>query len=537
MNEVAILCALRFKQAKSKLRFWLTAIGYDTSDHSATNRLYLIYLVVFFSIWGLMVVALLSSVVAQYLFVKDSASFYLQAGSINLLIFLIWFAATAYTYLSHSPMLFSEEDALQICQTPLNRHVITSVEFLFDWPFKLVPFLFVGTVLSLSALDANLIGSFDKSMFGKYFWSFVRVVIVLTPFHFSLYCILWATGLARLQGKQRFAVPILIGASGLSAIGIFSSLAPMQTTIRDLINISFLWPIAFPVMAAFGAKNWLLGTMLSLLYSALSFFLLNKVGKTLNLADVNQASIYDRKRLLLLQAGHTHASIELAKQRYLGEERQPTTFTKKGGIALLIQKDFIQAFRYMTAQDLLGWLFIPLLFYFLIQFANQTTLWLILVYLIPAIAQKAIMRVSDDLKCWWMFHSLPLEPETILIGNLTGSYLLILFLLSISFWLNVLINNTPWIFSFFIPLAVAIIFLIAVVDMARQLNRESLLNGVVTGISGLSVMMGLFCLVVIFGVYWLTKTWILLAILSTLLISGLILVVLWKLSVWVLHSV
>ena len=408
MNEVAILCALRFKQAKSKLRFWLTAIGYDTSDHSATNRLYLIYLVVFFSIWGLMVVALLSSVVAQYLFVKDSISFHLQASSINLLIFLIWFAATAYTYLSHSPMLFSEEDALQICQTPLNRHVITSVEFLFDWPFKLAPFLFVGAVLSLSVLDANLIGSFDESMFGEYLWSLVRMVIVLTPFHFSLYCILWTTGLARLQGKQRFAVPILIGASGLGAIGIISSLTSMQTTMRDLINISFLWPIAFPVMAAFGAKNWLLGTMLSLLYSALSFFLLNKVGKTLNLTDVHQASIYDRKRLILLQAGHTHASIEVAKQRYLGEERQPITFTQKGGIVLLIQKDFIQAFRYMTAQDLLGWLFIPLLFYFLIQFANQTTLWLILVYLIPAIAQKAIMRVSDDLKCWWMFHSLPL---------------------------------------------------------------------------------------------------------------------------------
>jgi len=535
MNEALILCVLRFKQAKSKLRFWMSAVGYNPLDHSITNRLYLIYILIFFFIWGLMVIALLSSVVVQYLYVRNSLDFHMQAGSTILLIFLFWFVVTAYIYLSHSPMRFSEEDVVQISQTPLNRNVIVSVEFLFDWPFSLVPFLVIGAVLSASVLDANLPGAFDWVVAGKYFWSFIRVIVVLIPFHFSFYCLLWATGLARLQGKLRLAIPILIGVSALGIFSLASSLAGTTISTNNWAVVNFLWPVVFPVMAAFGGQDWLLGTALSLLYSVMSFFFLNKVGKTLSLTDVNHASIYDRKQHLLL-GNYPHTSQGLAKLFCVWEKHQFTFHTEKGGITLLLQKDIIQSFRSITMQGLTGWLLISLLCYFLIQFFNQTTLWLILVFLIPAIAQKAVSRISDDLKHWWMFHSLPLDTKTVLVGNLTGSYLLALFILNISFWINVILNQTPWAFSLFIPFVLAIIFLIGVIDMARQLNRESLVNGASAGVGGFSVIMVLLCLAILFGVYWLFKSCTMLAVLSVLFVSGFMLVVLWKLTIWSLRS-
>jgi hypothetical protein len=56
---------LRSRQMLLSIRFWLAITGYDSKDESLSNRLLLGYIVVFFGVWGLAVLALITSGVSQ----------------------------------------------------------------------------------------------------------------------------------------------------------------------------------------------------------------------------------------------------------------------------------------------------------------------------------------------------------------------------------------------------------------------------------------------------------------------------------------
>ena len=45
--------------------FWTTIVGYDPQDHSLSHRIYLIYVVIFFSLWWFAVLALIADWVAR----------------------------------------------------------------------------------------------------------------------------------------------------------------------------------------------------------------------------------------------------------------------------------------------------------------------------------------------------------------------------------------------------------------------------------------------------------------------------------------
>ena len=42
---------LRGRQEKSDLRYWLSIVNYDPEERTFSNRIYLVYLIIFFTIW------------------------------------------------------------------------------------------------------------------------------------------------------------------------------------------------------------------------------------------------------------------------------------------------------------------------------------------------------------------------------------------------------------------------------------------------------------------------------------------------------
>ncbi len=56
---------LRSRQEERELIYWLSIASYDVRDRSVNNRIYLLYLIVFFSIWIFMTLTLFASAGAR----------------------------------------------------------------------------------------------------------------------------------------------------------------------------------------------------------------------------------------------------------------------------------------------------------------------------------------------------------------------------------------------------------------------------------------------------------------------------------------
>ena len=54
MNAVWLV---RWRQLASRMRFWTAIVGYDPRDHSLSHSIYLIYVIIFFSLWGFAMLA------------------------------------------------------------------------------------------------------------------------------------------------------------------------------------------------------------------------------------------------------------------------------------------------------------------------------------------------------------------------------------------------------------------------------------------------------------------------------------------------
>ena len=57
MNAVWMV---RSRQLASQIRFWVAIVGYDPRDRSIGQNIYLVYLAVFFSLWGFAILSLLA---------------------------------------------------------------------------------------------------------------------------------------------------------------------------------------------------------------------------------------------------------------------------------------------------------------------------------------------------------------------------------------------------------------------------------------------------------------------------------------------
>src|SRR5512140_2397619 len=66
-NDLRAVWLVRSRVLQGDLKFWLVVAGYDTRTSSFNNRLYLVYVVIFFALWIFMVLTLLADFAARFL--------------------------------------------------------------------------------------------------------------------------------------------------------------------------------------------------------------------------------------------------------------------------------------------------------------------------------------------------------------------------------------------------------------------------------------------------------------------------------------
>ena len=66
-SDLGAVWLVQSRKLIAQLEFWLVLVGYDLRKHAFSSRLYVVYVIVFFSIWGFAVLTLLAGFAGQCL--------------------------------------------------------------------------------------------------------------------------------------------------------------------------------------------------------------------------------------------------------------------------------------------------------------------------------------------------------------------------------------------------------------------------------------------------------------------------------------
>jgi hypothetical protein len=280
MNAVWLV---RSRQISSKMRFWTTIVGYDPQDRSLSQRIYLIYVIIFFSLWWFAMLALIADWVARLFSLFKGSSAVQIALSLTVFILLADVFLRSYRYARRSPFTFSGEDAALICQTPVDRSQVALAWLFGDWiPAGLAYWAGVLT-LSFACQQIAAPTGMKLSELPIYILAGLRAVSIVLPLQLAFMTFTYMFGTLRLQRDKDLTylrlIPIVVGA-GILLLAIFYPRA---------LNI-ILTPIFYFLVAGFGDADWVISFILVVILAALNILALYLVSTKLNLSRASQES-------------------------------------------------------------------------------------------------------------------------------------------------------------------------------------------------------------------------------------------------------
>jgi hypothetical protein len=280
MNAVWLV---RSRQLLSRMRFWTAIVGYDPQDHSLSHRIYLIYVIIFFSLWWFAVLALIADWVARiFLLFKGSSPVQV---SITLIVFTLHADVffRCYRYARRSPFVFSGEDALLICQTPVDRNLVALAWLFGDWIPAGLPYCAGVVTLSFACQQLAAPTGMRWSDLPIYILEGLRLVSIILPLQLAFMTFTYMFGALRLQRDKDLLhlrlIPIVVGL-GVFLLAIFS-----PPSIQIILK-----PIYYFLQVGFGEAYWVIGLILVVLLAAMNIFLLYLVSTKLNLSRASQES-------------------------------------------------------------------------------------------------------------------------------------------------------------------------------------------------------------------------------------------------------
>src|SRR4030042_5387547 len=273
---------VRLRELASRMRFWTAIVGYNPRGHSLGQSVYLIYVTIFFCIWGFAVLALLANLGAGLLslFAKQSPS--MVSIVILAAVLLVYAVIRGYSSGKGSPFIFSEADAELICHTPVDRRQVALAWFLGDWLPEGLIFGALAVGLGFASLQMVQQGMVWARLPG-YILAGLSAVILILLLHMAFTALDYALGALRLRGGRDnpFLRWIPFGAAIVLII--------LSLGARQVIQI-VLWPMLYPLKAGFGEAHWLAGFTLSLVLAVLGLLALYHASPRLNLSRAAQES-------------------------------------------------------------------------------------------------------------------------------------------------------------------------------------------------------------------------------------------------------
>lgn len=398
------------KQDYSDLRYWLALVSYDPEEKGFSNRVYLLYLVVFFAFWFLIVLAWLANGFLNFLPIFGPVPIETLISTCLLFLSSAFTIGNLISTSLRSPLIFSEEHRYLLCQQPVPPRSLVLRWILAPWLKNFLIFGFLGTLLGMVFAEASIPSSEMASHLPLYIWYGIRVFLLSLPFHFASFVSSWAVGIFVCNHRKKVFAWLPSLAFILLTISIFLSFFlpaffgfnhPVLTSLTEFIRLLLL---SFLGIKGFGFGTTLL---IGFLLSALALILLWLTAKRFS---PSKAAVETEKAALIgsLTRYAQFDAVKQVKREGKLSLSAKTGFTPKWqNSKSFLWKAFIITKRSFSLNDLWHALY-PLLFIPAFAFAgNSPTIWLGIASWVWILSQNSLSLFQRDLKQWQLTRQLP----------------------------------------------------------------------------------------------------------------------------------
>lgn len=476
---------LRSRQEERELAYWLAIVAYEKSDHSFNNRVYLLYLILFFGVWVFVTLTFFASGGALLFKMINPEDPVQIALLVEILLLGIWSLYSTWRAVRRCPVLFSEEDGLLLSQTPIPRSNIILRWLLMPWLKSAIPFWIVAVTLGFSVAEVTMPGAMGANRIIEYLGFGVRSWLAIIPLHLILYGYHWSLGVVRLSSrkKQQHWIWVML----VFLLLVWFVLA-QSAFMHHPIFSSILIPFSMGFDNAFQWLWWIAGWMVA--WAVLVF--LYRASRNFSLSRAVQQT---SKELLIntaLQYGITQIAAQEKTQRRLGVERRPSRIPAVDGPGILLWKDLLQSHRTFRLTSVFNWLQIFVLLFIIPVLPDLGSRGLVIMWWIIQLARISIQRLRSDLAVWPVIRQLPISTKKFLLYDFGLCYFLEMLISLAGFFLGGAMFGAQMPgFALLIPGMIAAIFSAAAFDVIRRSNSGLLLNGSVPELSAGGILLGI----------------------------------------------
>jgi len=479
---------IRSKQVLSSINYWLAIVGYNSHDRSALTRVYLFYLVAFFSAWTLVVMFFVSDLMANTLspfLASQGIAFTDIVPTIGTLLLFLWSLFSIHKATNRSPIVFSEDDAHLLCQTPADRRFVTLTWFFGEWSSSVLLILAVAATVGFALLELDINNGIKIMSIGHLTSAALMPLCIIIPLHLGLFALVWVIGAYRLQRDAKrikvmrlLRIIAVILAATLFVLMLGNILFPSFFTIFQPL-LSFL---TLPIYTAFLGGAWGLVLTGIIVLMILSLTILWRISDSLNLSRAAQETHHFQAQRVAFRIGDFDRVSEMKDRERLGSMHVPSKIPAFPGVWMVTWKDVVQSLRTLTISRLWSWLVILFLTISLTiagaLLKDRASLFVLVVYWVLLVGQQTSARFKKDLGSWWLANSLPLSGRRIILHDVVRPVFITIALTWIALWMSSLLGlSISPIVVCSVPFVVAGISFSAVFDMLRQADVSRLLVG------------------------------------------------------------
>lgn len=485
LSDLRALWFVRSRVIFLELGYWMILLGYDLRLKRFTNRIYLVYTVIFFSIWIFALLALLADFGARLLRAIAAPSPVAAAALVGVVALLALFLVELFQATNRSPFSFSDEDALHFCTSPIDRRPVCLEWLLEAWVRSELAVGAVSVVLAYSVVETLAAEPLTLADLPMYIFSGARMILVAAPLYLGMKSIAWTAGAWRLRGMVE---PVNIRWISLALL-IF--LAAGLFLLSPQLFLTGLYPLTLVILAGLGQAPWGAGLAAALLLTTVGLAALWRVSEQVSLARAAQEARERRAVAAAIFTGNTEIAQELRQQKRLRSEQTPSRFPTGSGVTALLWKNAVQALRRAQVSDILPWLG---LFGLALTFALLpnwgTRIWSLVMWVLLA-QQQMIRPLRRELARWWLIRQLPFRSEVSITAMLA--------LPVVRVWLGGLAGfGTALLFGAELPLEIFWLYLVTVpcIGLAaawhilRQAKTQELIAGRIPDLGLLGVLLG-----------------------------------------------
>ncbi|MEA4811329.1 MAG: hypothetical protein VB108_02015 [Anaerolineaceae bacterium] len=460
---------LRAKQEESELRYWLTFFAYNHNDKSFSNRIYLVYLVIFLSVMLLLWLIYLAQGFSNILSAFPPFSPQSVAFRMNIVVLLLWAIWTAWKSLSRSPLKFTEDDASILCLQPVEPSHLSMRWFWMPWLRSLIPCLLFLCLISFGMAELNIPRTeISKNVF-IYLAYGLRIMILALPFHFSMSLLAWSAGLFAMRNrKNRLRIlPAFFLLGGWMSLLVLCFVPSGEKFLGVLFGIlnqpapisRFAWMGLALVVAALALVFRLIARKTSISTAAWET------------AQENTLSEFQRY-------GFSGLAGSIRTKKRLGVQRRSEVNSCKEGVWSLCVKGWLQFRRSFTWTRL--WSILRIAGFWL-GIVLAPTIWLKLLSLaawVYNMREFALRPLREDLSQRYILSLMPFSLFEIALANMIVPYFVLLITLGMAHVSAAfLIGHSAWNLLLVLPGVLASSLMVFASVLFAKAEPNSLING------------------------------------------------------------